>query len=77
MVQARFLEAGMPPAEVADIVLDAIKDERFYVLTHPEMKQQIERRFRDILDDRNPEPVSGPGMLAGLFTRGDNQEAKA
>jgi NAD(P)-dependent dehydrogenase (short-subunit alcohol dehydrogenase family) len=34
--QAYFLESGMPPAEVADLVVDAIRAGRFYILTHPE-----------------------------------------
>jgi hypothetical protein len=35
-------------------VLDAVRDERFYVLTHPKINGAIERRMRDILDGREP-----------------------
>ena len=48
------VEAGMPPREVADKVFDAIKEGRFYVLTHPESKERIRMRMEDILLERNP-----------------------
>src|SRR5439155_6684925 len=46
VVQARFLESGMPPAEVAAIVVDAIREGNLYVLTHPETLAQVERRMK-------------------------------
>ena len=56
--QARFLESGMSPEEVADQVVDAVLHDRFYVLTHPEMiKPMVEARFRAILDDTSPPPA--------------------
>jgi NAD(P)-dependent dehydrogenase (short-subunit alcohol dehydrogenase family) len=48
------LEAGMDPAQVADLVVRGIREERFYLLTHPELKAGVERRMRDILEDRVP-----------------------
>jgi hypothetical protein len=30
------LEASTPPAQVADVVFDAIRKEQFYTLSHPE-----------------------------------------
>jgi NAD(P)-dependent dehydrogenase (short-subunit alcohol dehydrogenase family) len=47
--------AGMPPEEVADKVLRAIVEERFWVLTHPITKGAIEARMRGILDETNPD----------------------
>ena len=44
----------MDPPEVADKVFDAIQDEKFYIITHPEMKDRIRRRMEDILEERNP-----------------------
>jgi len=54
--------AGKLSAEdVAAAVLDAVRDERFYVLTHPRIKPAIEWRMRDILDERTPtDPMRGP-----------------
>jgi NAD(P)-dependent dehydrogenase (short-subunit alcohol dehydrogenase family) len=53
-VVAQLVEGGQPPEAIADRVVDAIREGRFYVLTHPEMKPAIEHRMRDILDERAP-----------------------
>jgi NAD(P)-dependent dehydrogenase (short-subunit alcohol dehydrogenase family) len=45
---------GMSPQAVADKVFDAIRDEKFYIITQPETMVRVERRMRDILDERNP-----------------------
>ncbi len=49
-----FLAAGLAPERVADHVFNAIRDERFYILTHPETKDGIRTRMEDILEERNP-----------------------
>ncbi len=41
-------------ADVAERVILAIRDERFYVITHPAIKPAIEARMRDILEERTP-----------------------
>ena len=43
-----------PPAEVATRVFDAIANEKFYIITHPDLKQRIKTRMEDILLERNP-----------------------
>jgi len=48
------LREGMPPQQVADIVFGAIREERFYILTHPAWKGAIQIRMEDILQERNP-----------------------
>ena len=48
------MQTAMTPPEVADKVFDAIWDEKFYIITHPEMKDRIRRRMEDILQERNP-----------------------
>ena len=45
---------GMEPAEVADKVFDALRLERFYILTHPEGYDWIRARMEDILNGNNP-----------------------
>ncbi|TML43535.1 MAG: SDR family NAD(P)-dependent oxidoreductase [Actinobacteria bacterium] len=50
----QLVEAGMDPAAVADQVLEAVRQERFWVLTHPELDQAIRSRADDILERRNP-----------------------
>ena len=56
----QMVESGMPPAEVAEKVFKAIIDERFYILTHPELKPLIQGRIDDILQDCNPMLPSMP-----------------
>src|SRR5690606_18451065 len=51
---------GMPPDEVADIVLAAIREERFYILTHPDYKTRVEERMQAILQDGPPPPLPAP-----------------
>jgi NAD(P)-dependent dehydrogenase (short-subunit alcohol dehydrogenase family) len=40
--------------QVAQAVVAAIKEERFYILTHPRIKGAIQARMEDILNDRAP-----------------------
>ena len=40
--------------QVAQAVVAAIKEERFYILTHPRIKGAIQARMEDILQDRAP-----------------------
>jgi hypothetical protein len=51
------VQTGMPPQQVADIVFQAIRDEKFYILTHPQWKEAIRVRVEDILQERNPRLV--------------------
>ncbi len=44
----------MTPAQVAECVVDAIRSERFYVLTHPEMSGMARGRADDIEAGRGP-----------------------
>jgi NAD(P)-dependent dehydrogenase (short-subunit alcohol dehydrogenase family) len=50
----QVLADGMAPADVADLVVGAIHDGRFYVLTHPDMTPAIESRMKAILEGANP-----------------------
>jgi NAD(P)-dependent dehydrogenase (short-subunit alcohol dehydrogenase family) len=45
---ARRLEAGIDPGQVAAKVLEAIRNEQFYVFTHPNMRQGVDGRFAAI-----------------------------
>jgi NAD(P)-dependent dehydrogenase (short-subunit alcohol dehydrogenase family) len=48
------MQTATPPVQVADAVFQAIREERFYILTHPEGKDWIRTRMEDILEERNP-----------------------
>ncbi len=56
---SQMLATGMSPADVADHVFNAVRDSKFYVLTHPEMKEAIRARMQNILDEKNP-VLAGP-----------------
>jgi NAD(P)-dependent dehydrogenase (short-subunit alcohol dehydrogenase family) len=51
-----LVASGLPPSEVASRVVDAIREERLYILTHPEMMPMVEKRMEDILQGRTPVP---------------------
>jgi NAD(P)-dependent dehydrogenase (short-subunit alcohol dehydrogenase family) len=40
--------------DVAKAVVAAVKEDRFYILTHPRIKGAIQARLEDILNDRSP-----------------------
>ncbi|RLC59513.1 MAG: 3-oxoacyl-ACP reductase [Chloroflexi bacterium] len=59
----RALVAGGTAASgIADLVADAIREERFYVLPHQEWKEQVRTRMEGILNETNPstEPAIQP-----------------
>ncbi len=56
------IQNGLSPRNVGDQVLSAIREERFYILTHPDWNYLIEHRVRAILDGRNPSIIPRPGM---------------
>ena len=49
-----LLSTGMKPERVADRVLEAIREEKFYVMTHPEFVVPVRTRMENILEGRNP-----------------------
>ncbi|MDJ0756848.1 MAG: SDR family NAD(P)-dependent oxidoreductase [Ardenticatenaceae bacterium] len=60
-VQAQLAEAGrsvqedgIPPSVVADHVMDAVQNNRFYILTHPNFNGAVAYRMKDILEGNNP-----------------------
>jgi NAD(P)-dependent dehydrogenase (short-subunit alcohol dehydrogenase family) len=46
---------GIPASDVADQVLQAIVEERFWVLTHPKTKKAVEKRMHGIVEGKAPE----------------------
>ena len=53
------LNSGMPPAQVADLVHDAVVDDRFWIFTDMAMVAALEPRYRAILAAENPPPAAG------------------
>jgi NAD(P)-dependent dehydrogenase (short-subunit alcohol dehydrogenase family) len=69
----KVLESGLDPRDVARRVLDSIREERFYILTHPDWKYMIEHRMSNILQDRDPTFLMAPGLegAEALFPRNE------
>ncbi|MDQ0143854.1 SDR family oxidoreductase [Cupriavidus necator] len=55
-------------AEVAKLTFDAIRDESFYIYSHPQALAPVRQRFEDIVGQRNPgDPFADkPEVRAGL-----------
>jgi len=53
----QLTQAGLPPSQVAEMVFDAIRQDRFYILTHPTTKRAVQLRLDDILQERMPTDV--------------------
>jgi NAD(P)-dependent dehydrogenase (short-subunit alcohol dehydrogenase family) len=57
----KAVESGkLSAADVARQTLDAVKANRFYILTHPKILASIESRMRDILEGRQPTNLVPP-----------------
>ena len=48
-VEERREVERMPPREVGGMVLDAVRANRFWIITHPERRGTIERRAESLL----------------------------
>ena len=51
-------EGRMPPGKVADHVFQAIRENRFYILTHPEFMPLVQARLEAIAMGKNPPPLA-------------------
>ena len=52
----RMLDTAMDPAEVAELVHDAVVEDRFWVITHAEFLKPIAERADEIVAGTNPRP---------------------
>jgi NAD(P)-dependent dehydrogenase (short-subunit alcohol dehydrogenase family) len=53
-VGRQLVQAGMAPSQVAEMVFEAIRQEKFYIFTHKTTKQLVQVRMEDILQERMP-----------------------
>lgn len=51
----QVLQTSLASEVVAGMVVDAIRNERFWIFTHPEMHSAVEQRWASIRDGTNPE----------------------
>ena len=58
-IQALYqaIQKGLPPSQVATIVFDAIREEKFYIFTHPTTKLGAQVRMEDLINVRQPRDI--------------------
>jgi short-subunit dehydrogenase len=49
-----LLRAGLQPAQVAELVVDAVRDERFMILTEPGLGSQVLASLSSCIDGHSP-----------------------
>jgi NAD(P)-dependent dehydrogenase (short-subunit alcohol dehydrogenase family) len=54
MLRKAVASGRLSAHDVAQAVVAAVKEERFYILTHPRIKGAIQARMQDILEERTP-----------------------
>jgi len=59
-IAAQAAAEGMPPAELAGIVVQAIRDEQLYILTHHDRDAEIQARIDAVIGGHNPPPYHSP-----------------
>ncbi|MGD9212959.1 MAG: SDR family NAD(P)-dependent oxidoreductase, partial [Desulfobacteraceae bacterium] len=52
--QKRYIEQSQDPQEIGDLVLEAIKEERLYIMTTRDFDKDIEQRMKNLLERKNP-----------------------
>ncbi len=60
-----MVEQGVAPSVVADQVVDAVRKNQFWILTHPEFDAVLRERFDGILERRNPKATVEFGAAQG------------
>lgn len=57
---SKALKEGLQPRDVAELVLQSISDNVFYILPHAHWRNMIQARMEDILEQREPSVVLPP-----------------
>jgi short-subunit dehydrogenase len=50
----QMVEGAISPEQIADLVVEAIRHDRFYIFPHPERKADVQARMEDMLAERTP-----------------------
>jgi NAD(P)-dependent dehydrogenase (short-subunit alcohol dehydrogenase family) len=50
----QVIEEGMPPEDIVDAMVTAVRQNQFWILTHPQLDSAIRERFESMLSRRNP-----------------------
>jgi NAD(P)-dependent dehydrogenase (short-subunit alcohol dehydrogenase family) len=52
-----FIAGGVPPKQIADAVLDAVRENRFWIRTHPAMEPLVKERCDTMAAGETPPPM--------------------
>jgi len=69
-----LLKKGKEPNEIADIVFEGIKDNIFYILTHPAWDESLRNHFEEILSRKELIPPSINDMADFFKPREDGEK---
>ncbi|MFH9419233.1 SDR family NAD(P)-dependent oxidoreductase [Streptomyces sp. NPDC017529] len=58
----KAFKTGLSPRAVGERVVEAMREQRFYILTHPEYGKHIEHRMTQLLNGDNPTLLPMPGQ---------------
>jgi NAD(P)-dependent dehydrogenase (short-subunit alcohol dehydrogenase family) len=59
----RAIDEGTPPAVIADMVVESVREDRYWVIPHDDFLEIAMERFHSIGERRNPQPPEEtPGM---------------
>lgn len=61
-----LFKTAMSPQQVADVVFNAVKEGKFYIITHPEWLAAVQTRTQEIIQQRQP-----TSMMATLLFKGE------
>lgn len=50
----KAVQGGIEPEEIAETTFEAVREGKFYIITHPHTKAGIKIRMNDILEERQP-----------------------
>jgi NAD(P)-dependent dehydrogenase (short-subunit alcohol dehydrogenase family) len=50
----KIVDEGTPPEEIANAVIEAVRENRFWIFTHPQLDSGIRDRFESMLARTNP-----------------------
>ncbi|MES1990901.1 MAG: SDR family NAD(P)-dependent oxidoreductase [Pseudomonadota bacterium] len=65
-ISAQLVQAGIPADVVGACVFEAVRDNDFYIFTHPDMRGAVEQRFARIMDgfDKSANRAALKGVTA-------------
>jgi len=56
-ILGELIRSGITPEQVAEEVLDAVRNDRFWIRTHPEMEPSVQSRCESIVAARTPKAM--------------------